>query len=273
MTLDRLTKPINSPTTTRHWRTLRHGPFAWRIDPSLAADEPWLRDPMPFLKDHAQLLKAPVPGFDARVVRIPRDHENFVLKEYRPAKLKDRVKSLLRRPRALRVADSALLLQGLEIPAVKPVAAGVSKRVPSQSFLVTRELAHARTLLDYANQSAACRRFVTRSLGWLMGRLHHCNLLHGDAHQANFVVDTRGNPVVTLIDVDSLKRVPRVTLPRAVSDVRRLLDYTEPSVREMMLFAVAYCRARGNVISPREFTAGMAQPYRARARLTPSLAP
>jgi len=78
---------------------------------------------------------------------------------------------------------------------------------------------------------------------------------------------------VTLIDVDALKRVPRVTLPRAISDVRRLLDYTEPSVREMMLFAVAYCRARGNAISPREFATGMAQAYRTRARLAPSLAP
>lgn len=270
MTFDRLGNVTKLPTTIQHWRALRCGPFVWRLHPELAADEPWLRDPTTFLQDDAQLLKPPIPGFDARVVRIPRVGGNFVLKEYRPIKLKDRVKAVLRGSRGMRAADSALLLQRLGIPTVQPVAAGVSKRIRSQSFLVTRELAPTRNLLDYAGQSPECRRFVIRSLGQVMGKLHRCNVIHGDAHQANFVVHACPKPILTLIDVDAVKRVRVVTSASAVRDVKRLLTYTDPGAREMMLFSVAYCRARGHDISPREFVLAMARAYRERTRLAPS---
>jgi tRNA A-37 threonylcarbamoyl transferase component Bud32 len=257
---------LDTMSTASRWRDIRAGGYVWRVADEIHDSVEWLLAPERFVGNDANLLKAPVPGSGSRVVRIPVPEGDLVLKEFRPTNTKELLKVFVRGPRAMRSLRSALVLEQQRIAAVRPVAAGYRAGQPWHSFLVTRAISPLTMLREYARRSAEQRRHAIQSLAEIMGRLHASNLLHGDAHQANFVVQSAATPVVIMVDVDGIRACGNISLEMAARDIARLLDYTEPTPREAMRFAVMYCRIRQNAITPRILLSAMEQAYRNRAR-------
>lgn len=264
-------EPPNVPRLKAHtaaeFRQARAGAYSWRLRSDIRGNPVWLRSPEKLAGDDSLLIKTPAAGAGARVIRFQHDGQNLVLKEYRPTRAATKLKGLFRTPPALRALRTCVLLENLGFPVVEALGAGYRVGSAGHSFLVTRELASVVPLKNYARRSPKMRSQVIRLLAELLGKLHAANFMHRDAHLANFVVQTDGEPLAMMIDVDAVKPCRGVTLPLAARDLARLLDYSEPAHPEMVRFAAIYSRARNGAISARALLRKMREPYENRARL------
>ena len=261
---DRLS-PVLKSDAPAEFRDALSGAYLWRLRSGFVPDETWLRAPEKMVRDDSRLVKPPAQGANSRVIRFARGRESFILKEYRAARPTARLKAVFRVPAALRALQVCARLERLGLPVVEVLGAGYRRRSRWHSFLLTRELTSVLPLRDYLRRFGRGR--VIAALARLFGRLHAAKFLHRDAHLANFVVETTGGePKVILVDVDAVRPCRNVTLSLAARDLGRLLDYSEPSRREMMRFAVIYGRERGRDINVRALLREMQAYYDARAR-------
>ena len=243
------------------------GPYSWRLRSGFSPDEKCLRTPETLTADDERLLNSPTRSAGTRVVRFSHQGETLILKEYRAAGPTARLKAMFRVPAALRALRISLRLARLGLPVVEVLGAGSRKRSPWHSFLLTREIPSVVPLRTYLRRSGPRRGPAIVALARTLGRLHSSNLLHRDAHLANFVVQTTNpQPRVIIVDVDGIRPCRGVTLALAARDISRLLDYSEPSSRQMMRFAVAYSRARSGAVLPRDLLREMRAYYETRAR-------
>lgn len=242
------------------FRNVRAGIYSWGVPAEIIGDEEWLHSPEKFVADDSRLLKIPGLNAGTRVVRLNHRGTNLVLKEYRSATPAAFVKILFRGPAALRSLHTCARLMDLGLPAIEAVCAGYRVGAPWHSFLVTREIAAITPFKEYYR--GPMQAHAVASAASLLGRLHAANLLHGDAHLANFaVVHTSGKPVVTMVDVDGVRACREVTLRLAARDISRLLDYSRPTEWQMKRFALVYSRCRGGEVSARALLHFMRRHY------------
>jgi serine/threonine protein kinase len=148
-------------------------------------------------------------------------------------------------------------LQQHDIPTAIPVAAGEKRRWRwlCESYLISAEIPNVRTLWDakIIAQDARQTRLFVKQLAATMARLHDAGFSHSDPNLANFLVCGHGSGPVQLvvIDLDNVRPCRRVSLRRAVKDLRRLLR-VRISPRERLWFVVQYCRARRQPLRARQ---------------------
>jgi tRNA A-37 threonylcarbamoyl transferase component Bud32 len=241
------------------------GAYVWRLRSGFIPDEAWLRAPEKIAGDDTRLVKPPAQGANSRVIRFALGGETIILKEYRAARPAARLKAVFRVPAAIRALQVCARLERLGLPVVEVLGAGYRRRSRWHSFLLTRELKSVLPFREYMRRFGGGRAIA--ALARLFGRLHAAKFLHRDAHLSNFVVETAGSePNVVIVDVDAVRPCRNVTVSLAARDIGRLLDYSDPSAREMMRFAVIYARERGGKISARALLREMREYYDKRAR-------
>jgi tRNA A-37 threonylcarbamoyl transferase component Bud32 len=155
--------------------------------------EEWLRD------GRATVLKA---GRHRSVWRVRLGRLDFVLKEYRAAGLRGRLREMARPVKARSEFDraAALARRGVAVP--RPLGWGVlgPPGLPRASFLITATVPDARPLgeVTAACTTAVPRQCLARDLGRFVAGLHAAGVTHHDFHPGNVLVGAAG---LVLIDL------------------------------------------------------------------------
>jgi tRNA A-37 threonylcarbamoyl transferase component Bud32 len=168
-----------------------------------------LEDPEAFLRDPTRFIKS------SRVVTLARARPGFVLRRLNYGKLLHRLRDAVRPSRAVRVLFAAAWLARAGIPTPQAFAAAEVRtlRWPRRAYVVTEEVAGARTLGSLFNAGLP----IPPGLPELIARLHDHKLQHLDLKWTNILFDARGSP--WLIDLDGVRRVRRVDDARAAGDL------------------------------------------------------
>ncbi|HXF08028.1 MAG TPA: lipopolysaccharide kinase InaA family protein [Candidatus Acidoferrales bacterium] len=206
-------------------RALPEGAIAW-IDPDWS-DHRGLLDLIAAREEAPRHPGAVIHKDDPAswVATVPLSTGCYLVKHYRLQPFRRELGRALRRPKALHSYEMARAVAALGIDTYRPAAVvtepfcGVLRR---GAFLITEALpgVTARQFFaDPANDSAA-RRVVAGRMVNILRRLHAAGFVHGDAKDANFLVD---GDRVALIDFDETARprLRRETLRR--KDWRQLM--------------------------------------------------
>jgi len=233
-------------------RTVQRGAFVWKLrHPELDGD--WLKHPETLLKENPNIRKTPSACAQTRVVRFNWNGRDLVLKEYRHQRWRNVARAVVKGPRAREALDTALHLEALGIPAIRAVAAGYRRARPWYSVLVTEEIRDAVPLFKCLKQSQRSLRPLVRSAARLFANLHDSNLIHRDAHEANFVVPQEGSPEIIMVDLDGVRQSRPVSLRQVAKDLNRfhvrLRQRISKSTR--LRFLVDYARFRRPAITSR----------------------
>jgi tRNA A-37 threonylcarbamoyl transferase component Bud32 len=237
---------------------VHQGHFTWRFFVPPPDEKVLARftNPVALLQSPERHLRKPSATGNA-VVQLPAGtlfELPVVLKQYKPRNFRDQIKDLLRGARPLRAARWAEILQSLGIPSIKPLAAGWRRFQPWDAFLVSQWIAPTTTFQEYAfaNPRTLARRHAILGLASIMARLHNHRISHQDAHLANFILRLEPAPEVMLVDLDGLRRFPRLTWKRAARDLQRLLYWNPLSRSEQLRFIIAYCQGRAERVQSRK---------------------
>lgn len=177
------------------------------------------------------------------------------LKEYRFPTFMSRMKYIFRSP-ADREWRTAHRIAQRGIPTFEPLAVGTRRRfgLPVASYLISREIEHARPLKDYLldrecrdDQAGwAIRQSILRSLASFVREVHRRGILHRDFHWGNILIDTRDakNILCYLMDLH------RVRLKRRLRDRERVTNLASigtafrltARTTERLRFLVQYAR-------------------------------
>ncbi len=207
-------------------RTERIGPWVWttRADEPptwwravLADPEPWLRDPSRHFKNSRNVTLARVPS-------PAPGQPGLVLRRLNYGRWRHRFRDAFRPSRAQRAFRSALALEAAGLPVARALAVADLRRWrwPVHAYLLSTEIADARTLGQLAHDPGGWSRQLVEELAALLARLHHAGFIHGDLKATNILIPPAGKPC--LIDFDGVRQFARVPRPRAVADLARLLS-------------------------------------------------
>lgn len=151
------------------------------------------------------------------------------LKEYRFPTFGERLKHLFGSP-AHREWRTALRISELGISTFEPLAVGTLRRfgLPAASWLVSREVDHARPLKDYLldrerrndRSGWEAGKAITCSLACFVRELHRRGVLHKDFHWGNILIDARGLSDIRWYLMD----LHRIQLKRRLSDRDRIAN-------------------------------------------------
>lgn len=171
-----------------------------------AAVDRWIEDPR---ADAGETLSQ---SAYRRVVRLDLKSvaDPIVVKQFFPVRMRPtatkralaRVQLLARRSPAEREWNALQRLQRLGVPVPEPLA--FARRAGGGALIVTRHIAHAKTLDRALDGYAFEQRRRLRQVGELIHRLHSAGSLHGDLHVGNILV-TEAGPV--LIDLQRVRPV------------------------------------------------------------------
>lgn len=177
------------------------------------------------------------------------------LKEYRFPTFMSRIKHTFRSP-ADREWRTAHRIAQRGIPTFEPLAVGTRRRfgLPVASYLISREIEHARPLKDYlldrecrGDQAGwATRQSILRSLARFVREVHRRGMLHRDFHWGNILIDTRDPKNIRWYLMD----LHRVALKRRLHDrdrVKNLASFGTAFLNnartiERLRFLVQYAR-------------------------------
>jgi hypothetical protein len=165
------------------------------------------------------------------VTRVRLDGADLCVKQYRRPRSLDRLKDLLRRPRAERAWRASAYLASRGI--ATPDAVAVLQRGPTR-YLVTRfversmpvkRLVEERFAGTPSAKEIAAKRSLVRSLGrWLHG-LHALEIYHDDCSTKNVLaVESEAGWTFHLLDLDGVAPGRWLTYPRRVKNLSQLVD-------------------------------------------------
>ncbi len=254
--------PVESGETLVGSRQKTGGPWRWEAGSSptpVLPDQFWIA-PDQLLTPPAQRVVRFPQKSTTEVFRVPLPQPNewVFVKRYRSGQAAWAVKYFMRPSKACRALHCALALQRLGIHTAEPVAAGERRRFGwlRDALLITREVSQSITWeeLDRRQPRGPHRVPLLRILGRYFAALHDAGYSNSDPNRNNLLIQfcPELRPKLYLIDLDALVRRRRVTLRRAVKDLRRLLTRGPATTRERLWFLAEYCRARKIVVRPRE---------------------
>jgi tRNA A-37 threonylcarbamoyl transferase component Bud32 len=172
----------------------------------------------------------------------------LVLRRLNYGRLSHRLRDWFRPSRARRAFRWGLELEAVAVRTPRVLAAGERRcwRLPLRSFLVTEEVAGARTLVAYLEQIGTMPAGFIDSLAEIIGRLHQAGFSHRDLKGSNILVDGEDQPWV--IDLDGVRRFRSIGPHRADRDlrplVRSLRQHPGLSPQIERRFLDTYCQAR-----------------------------
>lgn len=164
------------------------------------------------------------------------------IKVFRADKLSDRARDALRGPRGERELQNLLRAQGLGLPTVQALGAGMAKDGDQlRSFVMTRTVAPAEPF-QFAMGEA-----VQGRVGALLRRMHDLGVLPGDLHPGNLLIDENGAP--WLLDLTSVRHAGDASLTaraKALAFFCHELDggAQDPAAKALL---TSYCRS-GNTL-------------------------
>ena len=225
-------------------RALPQGVIAW-INPDWP-DRPGLLDLIAAREDVAHHPGTVIHKDDPAswVATVPLRTGCYLVKRYRLQPFRRELGRALRRPKALHSYEMALAVTALGIDTCRPAAVitepfcGGLRR---GAFLITEALPGVTARQFFADSAAspAARRAVAGRMVDILRRLHAAGFVHGDAKDANFLVD--GNRVA-LVDFDETAqpRLRRETLQR--KDWRQLMHNWRADPATAALFQTLIAR-------------------------------
>ena len=164
-------------------------------------------------------------------------------------------------------------LASIGVPTITPVALGERRKrgFLFDNYLVTEEVPGAVALDVFVERElgeipeprrSRIRRDLAEALGVLTARLHNAGMQHIDFHPGNVLVrlDADDTPRMTMIDLDALRTVRKLTWDKARKNLALLDHYfwTRSSRVDRRRFLKAYFDARDeSPPSPREFALGV----------------
>jgi len=195
-------------------------------------------DPLNWIESEGETLRE-LPW--RRVFRAGAGGQRAVVKEYRPKRLRDRLRS-----RAATEAGQALDAMARGVPIVEPMA--YATLPDGREWLVLREVEGARTLQELILQDSitgAARHKLAQAVGELIAALHGAGFQHKDLHPGNVLVRPDGG--VLLADPAGLRPRPGFYL-REKERARSLamfapFFFTHSPQSDLLLFWGAYGRA------------------------------
>jgi tRNA A-37 threonylcarbamoyl transferase component Bud32 len=194
--------------TEHHLTTVRSAGIRWHLAPGAG---PLLNAKSLELAAHlesgnAQIVKS---GPHRTVYRVNLPQGVVFWKHCRIAGLRSWLRQCLRPSKARMEYDRAIALAARGIHTIEPLAWGVAERTfAGESYLITREIAGATSLLQYLEQRSrpSERRAAAVALGRFLAQLHNAGVIHPDLHSGNIlVVDRDGTPQFHLIDLHDIQ--------------------------------------------------------------------
>jgi len=179
---------------------------------------PVMHDPEGYLRDSSRLIKS------SRVVTIARVPPNLILRRLNYGKLLHRLRDCFRPSRATRALIASTWLDQAGIRTPRGIAAAEVRffRWPRAAYLITEEVPNARTLASLFTS----KRKIPSGIPEMIARLHESGLSHRDLKWTNILFDQQFTP--WLIDLDGLRRMPRVPDDRAQGDLLTLARCFKP---------------------------------------------
>jgi len=234
--------PVDVP-----WRRVINGRYAWLIRPNLTQED--MANLSEGVWQPRDFIKRPDDRSSSAVFKVA----TFAAKRYRGRTFQDRIKAILRGPRAHRALDWATRLKELGILTIRPAAVASARWRPWESCLASDYVESRCTVHQCVDTlpSSLQRRWVIKALADAMARLHNADISHGDAHLANFIVERVARPRLVLVDLDALRR-RKMSISAAANDLKRLLDYAPGSQIEHLRFLITYAHRRQPRIRARE---------------------
>jgi tRNA A-37 threonylcarbamoyl transferase component Bud32 len=101
----------------------------------------------------------------------------------------------------------------------------------------------------------AHRVSVIRAFARMLAALHNAGFTHADPVRTNFMIRlaSPSRAEMVLIDLDGVQPCPRVSLSKALKDLRHALARNPATAKEHYWFLAEYCRSRQPRLSAREF--------------------
>lgn len=223
------------------WTLRDDWPITWWRE-VLVDPEAWLRDPARFFKDSSNVTVARIPSPAAT-------YPNLVLRRIKYGRLRQKMRDLFRASRAQRALRRALALEAAQVPVSSAIAAADIRhcRWPSRAYLLSMEIAPARTLKQTVREHQRVPRPLERPLAELLARLHTAGFTHGDLKATNILLKPDGQP--WFIDFDGVRQFSSVPRKWALKDLARLAAGIreadgELSLRTAARFLRHYCALR-----------------------------
>ncbi|MBN2298971.1 MAG: glycosyltransferase [Deltaproteobacteria bacterium] len=137
------------------------------------------------------------------------DGRTIFLKRYNFKGIRDTIKNLFRKSRARRSFEAALLLHrsGINTPGVEFACEKRICGILIESYIATTKI-NAVDLVGYV-KTRGCDNTLLKRLARFVRQLHEMGIVHVDFKGENILVSEHG---FYLIDLDRLKRVPRLNL-------------------------------------------------------------
>ena len=179
---------------------------------------PAMHDPEGYLRDASRFIKS------SRVVTIARVPPNLILRRLNYGKLLHRLRDCFRPSRAIRALIASTWLEQAGIRTPRAIAAAEVRffRWPRTAYLITDEVPNARTLASLFTS----KRKIPSGIPEMIASLHESGLSHRDLKWTNILFDDQFVP--WLIDLDGVRRMPRVPPDRAQGDLYTLARCFKP---------------------------------------------
>ena len=238
--------PSIPPAT--HW--ISAGKLRWKVRTDITLEtishvlsdpEARLREPSLYFGNYslATIARVPAPSPGA---------PSLVLRRLNYGRVRHRLKDFFRPSRAQRAFTMGLSLERAGVATPRALAAAEVRRLrwPTKAYLITEEVANARTLCALRAEFRTVPRQLILRLAELLGRMHDAGFSHRDLKHSNILIDSNLDPF--LIDLDGVRRYPNLSAERAIRDLavfgRELRSKPKMLLWSGVRFLKHYCRCR-----------------------------
>lgn len=170
------------------------------------------------------------------VYRVVLNNKGFYLKRYAYKKLSKRVKNLFREAEAICALKTSLRLKEAGIAVVKPVLALTCQKdlFTTESIFATEEF-KGITLEDYLTKYIENHK-ILKELAKFWAGFFGCKFVHGDSNLTGFMIEGRQNPIITLVDIDHIRKVPLLSWKRILKNLAVLNARTYSYDKQMLSY-------------------------------------
>ncbi len=255
------------------WQWVESGPVGW-----------WLRGPWDTMllgpeglrleawREEGR-LKTIKSGPHRVVYRVDLPEGVIYVKHYLVPDYRAMFRQWFRRGKGRNEAKRSQVLAEIGVPTIHPIALGEQRkrRFLFENYLITWEIPGTIPLDDFLENHlellpeplrSQIRQRLAKSLAVLTARLHNAGMTHIDFHPGNILVciNSEQMPVLTMIDLDALRKNSRLTWPKAQQNLALLDHYfwLRSSRLDRHRFLKTYLENRSEPVSDaRKFAAGI----------------
>lgn len=172
------------------------------------------------------------------VYRVDLPEGSVYIKHFLVPSFQAKLRQWLRRGKGRNEGKRTRYLDSIGIPTIRPIALGEQRKRKFlfENYLVTPAIADAVPLDEFVEskleslpepRKSKVRRYLAEALARLTARLHDSGFVHQDFHPGNVLVtiDEDDRPTLSMIDLDALRVVRRMTWEDAQQNLALLNHY------------------------------------------------